>query len=273
MTLGEAIEDLAEQYREFEKGLSPIVRFMLKVKRSKFNNQKYMKTILTDQEVKDMFSCANRNTQVMLRELFGDEQLGLKGNGVWCLDSEGNLVDRKEWDKHSMTPHGAVVITKECAFVVAPHNTVVAQFSAQGKGKGLVTLETNKDSLDCHSATNRIVKEYEGIKHTDKDGDSQFDFIGAPAAEFCENYSVDSSDSRAWCLPTVKQLQIMSEHLKEINACLLAMGCPPVIPGCYWSSIVKDEWCAWYVDVYGGSTYYGLRSNSIYVRAVSAFRY
>ena len=56
MTLGEAIEDLAEQYREFEKGLSPIVRFMLKVKRSKFNNQKYMKTILTDQEVKDMFS-------------------------------------------------------------------------------------------------------------------------------------------------------------------------------------------------------------------------
>ena len=168
MTLDEAIEDLAKQFYEFEKGLSPIVRFMLKVKRSKFNNQKYMKTILTDQEVKDMFSCANRNTQVMLRELFGDEQLGLKGNGVWCLDSEGNLVDRKEWDKHSMTPHGAVVITKECAFVVAPHNTVVAQFSAQGKGKGLVTLETNKDSLDCHSATNRIVKEYEGIKHTDK---------------------------------------------------------------------------------------------------------
>ena len=76
------------------------------------NKPKYMKTILTDQEVKDMFSCANRNTQVMLRELFGDEQLGLKGNGVWCLDSEGNLVDRKEWDKHSMTPHGAVVITK-----------------------------------------------------------------------------------------------------------------------------------------------------------------
>ena len=43
------------------------------------NKPNYMKTILTDQEVKDMFSSANRNAQVMLRELFGDEQLGLRG--------------------------------------------------------------------------------------------------------------------------------------------------------------------------------------------------
>ena len=236
-------------------------------------NTKYMKTILTDQEVKAMFNDATRNAQAMFRKLFGDEQLGLKGKGVWCLDSEGNLIAEKDWDKRSMTSHGAVVITDETAFVVAPHHTIVAQFSAPGKGKGLETLETDKDSLNCHSATNRIVREYENIKYTDKDGDSQFDFIGAPAAEFCESYSVDCEDNRAWCLPTVKQLQIMAKHLKEINACFLAMGCPPVIPGWYWSSIVKDEWCAWNVHMYNGGTGNNNRYRNSYVRAVSAFQF
>lgn len=273
MTLGEAIEDLAEQYREFEKGLSPIVKFMLKAQRHKLNKPKYMKTILTDQEVKDMYSCANRSTQSMLRELFGNEQLGLKGKGVWCLDSEGNLIAENDWNKRSMTSHGVVVITDETAFIVAPHNTIVAQFSAQGKGKGLETLETDKESLDALSATQRIIKEYGGIKHTDKDGDSQFDFIGAPAAEFCELYSVDCEDNRQWCLPTVKQLQIMAKHLKEINACFLAMGCPPVIPGWYWSSIVKDEWCAWCVNMNDGDAGSYYRYSFNYVRAVSAFQF
>ena len=224
-------------------------------------------------QVTDLYGKANAEGKALLEKIFGKEEFNQRPIGVWCCEGTGRkLVAREDWN-NSLFPLGVVVVTEDMAFIVAPHNTVVAQFSAQGKGKGLVTLETNKDSLDCHSATNRIVKEYEGIKHTDKDGDSQFDFIGAPAAEFCENYSVDCSDSRAWCLPTVRQLQIMSEHLKEINACLLAMGCPPVTPGCYWSSIVKDEWCAWYVTVYDGYANYNTRYDGSYVRAVSAFRY
>lgn len=191
-------------------------------------------------------------------------------NGIWCLNSEGNLVSRDEWNA-SMTSHGVVVIADECAFVIAPHHTIITQFSTTSNGHGLEILETNPESLDCHSATSKIVKEYKGIKYTHKALESYYDFIGAPAAEFCQNYKVDSKDSREWALPTVVQLKMIAKHIKEINDCLLVMGRPLVIPGSYWSSIVNKNLYAWFVFLYGGVTYYDLRWHYHYVRAVSAF--
>ena len=191
-------------------------------------------------------------------------------NGIWCLNSEGILVSRDEWND-SMTSHGVVVIADECAFIIAPHHTIATQFSPTCKGHGLEILETNRESLDCHSATSKIVKEYKGIKHTHKDVESYYDFIGAPAAEFCQNYKVDSKDSREWALPTVVQLKMIAKHIKEINDCFLVMGCPPVIPGDYWSSIVNRNLCAWRVSMLSGGAYYLSRVYLNYVRAVSAF--
>lgn len=191
-------------------------------------------------------------------------------NGIWCLNSEGNLVSRDEWND-SMTSHGVVVIADECAFIIAPHHTIATQFSPTSNGHGLEILETNRESLDCHSATSKIVKEYKGIKYTHKDLESYFDFIGAPAAEFCQNYKVDSKDSREWALPTVVQLTMIAKHIKEINDCFLVMGRPPVIPGSYWSSIVNRKLYAWLVYLNDGDAYRFNRNLSLYVRAVSAF--
>lgn len=190
---------------------------------------------------------------------------------VWCLDSKGNLIFREDWDNSCMVPHGVAVVTNTSAFIIAPHHTIAALLCPDGPGHKIETLEKNTKSLNCYAATGKLVREYKGIKSRWLHSSSKYDYLGAPAAEFCQNYKVDSQDSRDWCLPTVRQLKIIAEHLEEINACFLTMNCPIVIMGTYWSSIIKNTACAWGVNIYDGSICHDYRDNNNYVRAVSVF--
>ena len=51
------------------------------------------------------------------------------------------------------------------------------------------------------------------------------------------------------------------------------MEIPEIFNSYYWSSTQCDEFCAWYVDMDGGSTLNYNKINNFYVRAVSAFQF
>ena len=234
-----------------------------------------METRLSKMEVMNLHSKANAGGKALLEMVFGKEVFNQRPIGVWCMIGTRNDYKLVKSEELGKTPSyyqpqaiGVAVVTEDAAFIVAPHNTIVAQWSKREAGRNGCIRDT--DSLDSLTATDRILTGYIGTKYTDPDGDSEYDFIGAPAAEFCRSYS--RRDFNTWDLPTVKQLQIMAKHIKEINACFRAMGCPTLPMGWYWSSIEKDEFCAWLVPMNDGYTDDTNKNDPNYVRAVSAFQ-
>lgn len=227
-------------------------------------------------KVLDLYKSEGAAGKALLEKVFGKEVFaGRPPLGVWCMIGIRNDYKLVKSEELGKTPSyyqpqaiGVAVVTEDAAFIVAPHNTIVAQWSKREAGRNGCIRDT--DSLDSLTATDRIITGYIYTHYTDTDGDSENDFIGAPAAEFCRSYR--RRDFYTWDLPTVKQLQIMAKHIKEINSCFRAMGCPTLSMGWYWSSIEKDEFCAWLVNMYNGSTLDNLKSNNGYVRAVSAFQ-
>ena len=259
-TVIEAFARLGREIQQFQKVITSKLR--------------PMETRLSKMQVMKMHNETNADGKALLEMVFGKE-LFKRPLGVWCMIGTRNDYKLVKSEELGKTPSyyqpqaiGVAVVTEDAAFIVAPHNTIVAQWSKREAGRNGCIRDT--DSLDSLTATDRILTGYIGTKYTDPDGDSEYDFIGAPAAEFCRSYS--RKDFNTWDLPTVKQLQIMAKHIKEINACFRAMGCPTLPMGWYWSSIEKDEFCAWYVNVLNGNTnnYYKYRDR--YVRAVSAFQ-
>ena len=262
---GYRIEDCIEAFGR----LGRAIRQFQQVTIAKFRP---METRLSKMEVMNLHSKANAGGKALLEMVFGKEVFNQRPIGVWCCEGTGRkLVAREDWNS-SLFPLGVVVVTEDMAFIVAPHNTVVAQWGVPKVElrKLLVNDPRCTEDKDGSLHTLNIMQSHCGKRYTDPDGDSEYDFIGAPAAEFCRSYS--RKDFNTWDLPTVKQLQIMAKHIKEINACFRAMGCPTLPMGWYWSSIEKDEFCAWYVNVLNGNTnnYYKYRNR--YVRAVSAFQ-
>ena len=79
-------------------------------------------------------------------------------------------------------------------------------------------------------------------------------------------------DNKVWQLPTREHLQLIAARIDEINAIIRANG-GYEIRGWHWTADEYDEFCAWFVFMYDGSTYY-LSKNyySYFVRAVSAFQ-
>lgn len=214
-----------------------------------------METRLSKMQVMKMHNETNADGKALLEMVFGKE-LFKRPLGVWCCEGTGRkLVAREDWNS-SLFPLGVVVVTEDMAFIVAPHNTVVAQWGVPKVElrKLLVTDPRCTEDKDGSLHTLNIMQSHCGKRYTDPDGDTQYDFEGAPAAEFCLNYSHHTMRAGSWSLPTVKQLQAMAENIKEINACFMAMGCPTLPMGWYWSSIEKDEFCAWSVDMDDGGT-------------------
>jgi len=78
-------------------------------------------------------------------------------------------------------------------------------------------------------------------------------------------------DNKVWQLPTREHLKLIAEHIDEVNALIKANG-GYEIRGWHWTADEYDEFCAWSVDMYNGSTSYYSKSNDYYVRAVSAFQ-
>lgn len=78
-------------------------------------------------------------------------------------------------------------------------------------------------------------------------------------------------DNEVWQLPTREHLKLIAEHIDEVNALIEANG-GYEIRGWHWTADEYDEFCAWSVFMTNGRTDYDLKSNSNYVRAVSAFQ-
>ena len=233
-----------------------------------------METRLSKMEVMNLHSKANAEGKALLEKIFGKEEFNQRPIGVWCCEGTGRkLVAREEWNA-ALFPLGVVVVTEDMAFIIAPHNTVVAQWGVPKVElkKLLVTDPRCTEDKDGSLHTLNIMQSHCGKRYIDPDGDAQYDFEGAPAAEFCLNYSHHTMRAGSWSLPTVKQLQAMAENIKEINACFMVMGCPTLPMGWYWSSIEKDEFCAWRVVMYDGDSGSYDKNYPYYVRAVSAFQ-
>lgn len=233
-----------------------------------------METRLSKMQVMNLHNETNAEGKALLEKVFGKEAFKQRPIGVWCCEGTRlELIAREDWNS-MLFPLGVVVVTKDMSFIIAPHNTVVAQWGVPNVELQTlhVTDPRNKASKDGSSHTLNIVRSHIGAHYADPDGDSEYDFERAPAAEFCLNYSHHTIPAGLWCLPTVKQLQAMSENIKEINACFRAMDYPMLPTGWYWSSIEKDEFCAWLVDMYNGYTNLSTKYYSYYVRAVSDFQ-
>lgn len=237
-----------------------------------------METKLTKEQLRDLYSRTSEQGREVLRTLFGEEEFKKRPIGVWCLIRQlttFKLVRRQDWeDCYQGIEIGVAVITDKTQFVIAPHNTVAAQWSPIDAGRDSVELITDTESLDAARATDRIVEKYSGALHVDSDGETQYNFIGAPAADFCRRYSHGGIAAGKWHLPTVAQLKIIADNIEEVNACFLTMGLPPMVMGWYWSSIARkdDNRCAWLVGMNDGYTNNGSKGNLSYVRAVSAFQ-
>lgn len=98
----------------------------------------------------------------------------------------------------------------------------------------------------------------------------------APAAKFCE--SIEVYDFRQAFLPSAGQLYLMYLNKGAIESLISdANGAgreyDALDDDWYWSSTQEDEFCAWGVDMHGGTADYGNKYGGIYVRAVSAFQY
>lgn len=100
----------------------------------------------------------------------------------------------------------------------------------------------------------------------------------APAAEYCAGLVGDIYSQKF--LPAAGQLYLIYLNRSAIDALVTAANSAgyEYIPvstdyNWYWSSTQYDEWCAWFVYMNDGLTYYYARLNLIYVRAVSAFHF
>jgi len=79
-------------------------------------------------------------------------------------------------------------------------------------------------------------------------------------------------DNKVWQLPTREHLQLIAARIDEINAIIRANG-GYEIRGWHWTADEYDEFCAWYVNMNNGYTYfYNKYYFDYYVRAVSAFQ-
>ena len=91
--------------------------------------------------------------------------------------------------------------------------------------------------------------------------------VNYPAFAWCASLGSD------WYLPAVDELLLIHENQVAINRGLNRRGYEEITNKYYWSSTEDDdyEFCAWYVDVYGGDTLNFNKRGNYYVRAVSAF--
>ena len=110
-------------------------------------------------------------------------------------------------------------------------------------------------------------KNYNGVEikaygeHFILDGNPNFHMNWNNAMRFYDNLTF-------WKLPTVKQLQIVRKYFKEINNVMEDNSGFVLTMGYYWTIEEKNEFCALYVAM-GGGTSKAVKGDNFFVRAVS----
>ncbi len=218
-----------------------------------------------------LYDSQEKKGKELLERVFGIGTFKPRPVGIYCLATDGAYCPAKDW-KPCMTPQGVLVVTEESYFILGLHIGVSLQYGAMDQAKS--PLSQDKESFDSKAATDAMIAAYKGTHYKDKDGEI-WDVYGAPAAEFCREFSFGSIPAGEWDLPTLAVVKYIQANYKAINECILAMGLPKyrLIPSWLQSSIESSESCAWCVYLYGGFVLDYLKYYYHTVRAVSAFRF
>jgi hypothetical protein len=242
-----------------------------------------MESILTKEQIAELYCREDERGQKLLRSIFRQEDIQEAMQGVWCarIDDRAQkltLISKSNCDRYNESWFaGVAIITPIHAFIIASHNTVFAEWGPDSAewdsdkdDKSTIQLITDESSFDSYTATKCILDHYKGRSTRYSEKGEPFNFTGSPAADFCHRYW---GFGEKWTLPTVAQLKIIAEHIKEVQACFVAMKAPVMIDAFYWSSIAchRDFERACAVSMSSGVMRYFYKLEAKCVRAVQPF--
>ena len=146
---------------------------------------------------------------------------------------------------------------------------VVFAVSDDGRHGKIVSLDKTKKQW-C-SDKQYIMRIVVGAS-SDSDGKSNTDKVIAragsnkyPAFQWCR------AKGDEWYLPSEEELKLLRQVRDKVNKTLIDKSMEELGHNWYWSSTETDEFCAWYVLMFGGGAGSNLKYSLGSVRAVSAF--
>ncbi len=110
---------------------------------------------------------------------------------------------------------------------------------------------------------------------SESDGKANTDKIMARSdSQYFDAFKWCRAKGSSWYLPARDELKQIYKNKDKLNSTLSQYG-TAIVNNYYWSSTEcvedKPEFCAWYVLISNGYTYYDLKYYNYYVRAVSTF--
>ena len=194
-------------------------------------------------------------------------------------DSPATMWDAKDGETVDEAGYlGILVATEDTSFIIEQQTRSSEYLTWSGNryyGKLVPTLPAFylMADGDWEAAQELARNDFDGNLNTAK---IQAYCRSAKAAEYCTDEQANNLAQRF--LPSAGQLYLMYLNKTAINRLVNAANgegweFDVIDDNYYWSSSQFDEFCAWYVLMYYGYTYYYIKSNYFYVRAVSAFHF
>ena len=148
-----------------------------------------------------------------------------------------------------------------------------------GRHGKIISLDQTKAVWDSRIKSNfwgRLKRKNGTCTYADSesDGKANTDKIMARSdSQYFEACAWCRAKGRSWYLPARDELKQIDNNRKKLNSTLYQYG-TAIVSSWYWSSteyVNDSEFCAWFVHMFNGYTYYGNKDYNYYVRAVSAF--
>ena len=164
--------------------------------------------------------------EVVPVEVFNQGGVVKPQNGIYIYTTEGLYFSAARWeklaDKDAFSPEGVAIIADEAKFLLAPER------GAGFWGNSFIGPHDQYISLlpDIPWIKDRdeAAKDFDGCKNTEalirayEDGRLN----QANAARFCYYYEPDEPGK--WYLPAAGQMNLVTEHIEEIQKCLKLIG-------------------------------------------------
>ena len=182
-------------------------------------------------------------------------------NGVYIMDLEGKIHETSSWNNGSNST-GIVLVTDKVSIVISPSEWYTYESNSDGAwngntksawgGYGTIVPKCNLSTdlttalLDLSGNTNTeaIISKLSGTS----DSNSSY-YIGAPAAEYCSNYSNGAKTLGAWYLPSVGELNEIVINKDAINSALDLISGEALNANMHtWTSTQYSENSSWYYN-------------------------
>ncbi len=159
-------------------------------------------------------------------EVFNQGGVVKPRNGIYIYTTEGLYFSAARWeklaDKDAFSPEGVAVIAEEAKFLLAPERgTGFWGNSYIGPHDQYISLLPD---IPWIKDRDEAAKDFDGRKNTEalirayEDGRLN----QANAARFCYYYEPDEPGK--WYLPAAGQMNLVTEHIEEIQKCLKLVG-------------------------------------------------